>query len=76
MKIKDIAALMYDNEEAQLVCIQNIKDENDVYFIGYLDKLRRDHPKLLKADIITMYTEKYGSYYGADGLTISIKEEF
>jgi hypothetical protein len=67
MKIKDILALMYEAEEAQLVCIQDVEEHH--YFIGTVADLRRQGQ--IDIPILTMFTEMYPAY-GKSGLTIVI----
>lgn len=57
MKIKDIAPLMYETEEVEYICIQDINE--NVSFLGTLADLKRDHPKALNAEIKQMFTERY-----------------
>ena len=68
--IKEVIELMYDNEEYQLVCMEDV-DEN-VLYIGTVAELRSNHPKSLNATVLTMYTERYGAYNGQSGLTVII----
>lgn len=71
MKILDITPLLYDNEEAQLICMQDINE--NVLYIGTVANLRRQYPKSLNADILTMFTERYPAYNNKSGLTVVIK---
>lgn len=70
MKIKDVVELMYDNENAQLICMEDINE--NVLFIGTVRELRTNHPKSLKAEIKTMYTERYGAFNNVSGLTVIV----
>lgn len=70
MKIEQILKLMYENENSQMICMQD--EMENVLFIGTVADLRREHPKSLKREIITMYTERYGAFNGVSGLTIII----
>ena len=71
MKLETLIGLMYENEENQLICMEDINE--NVLYIGTVADLRRNHPKSLKATILTMYTERYGAYNGQSGLTVVIK---
>ena len=71
MKIKDIAPLMYDNEECEYICIQTVNE--DVTYIGTLANLRREFPKALETEIEQMFTERYPAF-NTFGLTIVRKE--
>ena len=70
MTIEQITELMYENEENQMICMQDIME--NVLYIGTLGNLRRNYPNSLKAKIITMYTERYNAFNGVSGLTIVI----
>lgn len=70
MKIEQIVKLMYENEESQKICIQD--EMENVLYIGSVADLRRKHPKALKREIVTMYTERYGAFNGVSGLTITV----
>lgn len=70
MTIEQIANIMYENEECQMVCMQDTME--NVLFIGTLGELKRQHPKSLKAEIKTMFTERYKAFNGVSGLTIVI----
>ena len=70
MRVEQIVELMYENEKAQLICMQDTLE--NVLFIGTVRELRLNHPKSLKAEIITMYTERYGAFNGTSGLTITV----
>lgn len=71
MKIKDIAPLMYDNNENQYVCMQDFNE--NVLFIGTLADLERNFPKSLNAEILQMYTERYPAFNNVSGLTIVVQ---
>lgn len=71
MSIDQIVTLMYENEKDQMICIEDINE--NVLFIGTVAKLRREHRKALKAEINTMYTERYGAFNGVSGLTIIVE---
>ena len=70
MKIKDIASLMYENNEAQYICMQDSME--NVMFIGTLADLERNHPKSMNAEIVTMFTERYPAFNNVSGLTIVV----
>lgn len=70
MELKSIIALLYENEEDQLICLQDAME--NVIYIGTVGDLRRNHPRSLNATINTMYTERYGAYNGKSGLTVII----
>ena len=70
MTIKQIADLMYENNEYQYVCLQDCME--NVMYVGTLADLEREHPKALRAEIKTMYTERYGAFNGVSGLTFVV----
>ena len=70
MKIEQIVKLMYENEKSQMICIQDCNE--NVLFIGTVSELRERYPKSLKAEISTMFTERYGAFNGVSGLTVII----
>lgn len=70
MKIKDVAALMHENNETQYICMQDCNE--NVLFIGTLANLERKYPKSLNREIETMFTERYPAFNGVSGLTIVI----
>ena len=70
MKLKDIAALMHENNESQYICMQDCNE--NVLFIGTLATLEREFPKSLNREIVTMFTERYPAFNGVSGLTIVI----
>lgn len=70
MTVKQIAELMYENNESQYVCLQDIME--NVLYIGTLADLERDYPKSLNANIKTMFTERYCAFNGVSGLTIVV----
>lgn len=70
MKIKDIATLMQDNNEAQYICIQNYNE--DVSYIGTLADLERKYPKALTVEVQQMFTERYPAFNNVSGLTIVV----
>lgn len=70
MKVEQIVKLMYESENAQLICMEDIHE--NVLFIGTVKELRLNHPKSLKAEVKTMYTERYGAFNGTSGLTVVV----
>ena len=73
MKVKSLVELMYENEKAQYVCLQDVNE--NVLFLGTVRELRLNHPKSLKAEVLQMYTERYGAFNGVSGLTITIYQK-
>lgn len=70
MRIKDVIDLMYENEKSQLICMQDCNE--NVLFIGTISDLREKYPKSLKAEINTMFTERYKAFNGVSGLTVVV----
>lgn len=70
MTIKEIAKLMYENNEAQYVCMEDIME--NVLYVGTLADLERKYPKAMDAEIKTMYTERYHAFNGVSGLTFVV----
>lgn len=71
MKLEQVTNLMYENEENQLICMEDVNE--NVLYIGTVGDLRRTFPKSLNAEILTMFTERYGAYNNQSGLTVIIK---
>ena len=71
MKLKQVTELMYENNEAQMICMQD-HDEN-VLYIGTVAELERQYPKSLNAEILTMFTERYPAFNNVSGLTVIVE---
>lgn len=67
MRIKDLASMMTETEEAEYICIEN--SDSLVSYVGTMADLRRNHPKALKQKVKRFYTDRLFEKYG---LTIVI----